>query len=186
MRKILHVAVHHTGSKWGCAEEIIHWHTDPKPKGNGWSRPGYHYMINNGYPTYRSYYRKVKVKGWDGKIEDSTDGLVPEKHTSNGVLAFNSNLINVCLVGNFDQAYPSDAQINSLDLLCEKLLKKYNLDYTAIIGHHEAIALREAQDGKIRKDHHKTCPGTAFGMPQYRKQFALEMRKKNDFYFDNE
>jgi len=134
MRKIKYIVVHHTGSKWGSAETIIHWHTDPKPKGNGWSKPGYHYMINNGFPTYRSYSQNKKVKGWDGKIEGFEAGLVSEEITSNGVLGFNSNIINVCLTGDFDNDIPTAAQLNALEVLCFKLMKKYKLSPEDVIG----------------------------------------------------
>lgn len=155
MRGIKYIVIHHTGGDWGCADVINHWHTDPAPKGNGWSRSGYHYVINNGFPTYRSHSKGNKIAGWDGKVET----MVPEERTSNGVDSFNANLINVCLVGNFDVGLPTSAQINSLELVCKHLCKKYKLEASAIIGHHDAIRLREKRDSKRKKDHDKTCPG---------------------------
>lgn len=155
MRRIKYIVIHHTGGDWGSAEVINHWHTDPPPNGNGWSKPGYHYVINNGFPTYRSHYENSKTTGWDGKVEE----LVREEQTSNGVLGFNHSLINICLVGNFDINIPTPAQTNSLELICKHLCKKYKLEPSAIIGHHDAIRLREKRDNKRKKDHNKTCPG---------------------------
>ena len=31
---------------WNLVAEIRRWHTDPKPKGNGWNDIGYHYVID--------------------------------------------------------------------------------------------------------------------------------------------
>ena len=184
MRRINYIVIHHTGSKWGCAEEIIHWHTDPKPKGNGWSKPGYHYMINNGYPNYRSFYRRQKAKGWDGKIENCDHGLVPPEQTSNGVLGFNSKAINICLTGNFDEAQPTEAQLNALEVLCLTLIKKYNIELKNVMGHREAIALREKIQGKRKKDHKKSCPGSQFNPAAFRKRLAMANRETEYFYFD--
>jgi N-acetyl-anhydromuramyl-L-alanine amidase AmpD len=157
-RKIKFIVVHHSVSRWGCAKVINAWHTDKKPKGNGWGVAGYHYVINNGYPHYRDYSSEKRRAGWDGKIEK----LVPESDISNGVLAFNRNLINVCLVGDFDNEGPTAPQINALEVLCTKLLKKYNLSPESIIGHCDAISLREHIEGKQRSDHGKSCPGFFF------------------------
>lgn len=186
MRKIRYVVVHHTKSKWGNAETIVHWHTDPKPKGNGWSKPGYHYMVNNGLPTYRSYYKNQKIRGWDGRVEGPPQGLVEEQFASNGVLGFNANLINICLTGDFDVVEPSEAQLASLELLCLNLTKKYDLDAFNVIGHREAIALREKFQGKIKKDHGKTCPGTKFDLDEFRKRLNEANKEKEYFYFNQE
>ena len=44
IRVILHCAVTRTDQNISV-EDIRRWHTDPKPKGNGWSDIGYHYYI---------------------------------------------------------------------------------------------------------------------------------------------
>ena len=44
IRVILHCAVTRTDQNISV-EDIRKWHTDPKPKGNGWSDIGYHYYI---------------------------------------------------------------------------------------------------------------------------------------------
>ena len=42
------IIIHCSDSPWASAPEIRKWHSDPKPKGNGWSDIGYQYVINNG------------------------------------------------------------------------------------------------------------------------------------------
>jgi N-acetylmuramoyl-L-alanine amidase len=60
------------------AAEIRKWHTDPKPKGNGWSDIGYHYVIRR-----------------DGTVEKGRPIAQPGAH----VAGHNANTLAVCLVG---------------------------------------------------------------------------------------
>lgn len=61
-------------------KEIRRWHTDPKPKGNGWSDIGYHRVIRR-----------------NGEIEPGRDITVPGAHAARG--GHNKFSIGVCLVG---------------------------------------------------------------------------------------
>lgn len=49
MSKLEFGVLHFTATPKGrevSAEEIIHWHTDPKPQGNGWRKSGYTDMFH--------------------------------------------------------------------------------------------------------------------------------------------
>ena len=40
------LVVHHSASPLTTTfEDIVKWHTDPKPNGNGWSAIGYHWLV---------------------------------------------------------------------------------------------------------------------------------------------
>ena len=48
MRQINNIVIHCSDSprgKYFDVDDIRRWHTDPKPKGNGWSDIGYHYVV---------------------------------------------------------------------------------------------------------------------------------------------
>ncbi len=48
MRSITEIIVHCTATPEGkpfTVQQIRQWHTAPKPKGNGWSDIGYHYIV---------------------------------------------------------------------------------------------------------------------------------------------
>ena len=49
MREIQTIVIHCSDSKWGDAEVIRKWHTDPKPRGKAWADIGYHAVICNGF-----------------------------------------------------------------------------------------------------------------------------------------
>lgn len=60
------------------AGTIKRWHTDPKPKGRGWSDIGYHWVIRR-----------------DGRVEQGR----PEARAGAHVRGHNANSIGICLVG---------------------------------------------------------------------------------------
>ncbi len=81
---IQYIAVHcSAGSQRNTAADIVSYHTRPNAEGGlGWSRPGYHYIIEP-----------------DGRIVNTW----PESSHSNGVgPRFNRVTINVCWIGGVD------------------------------------------------------------------------------------
>ena len=81
MRKIRKFIVHCSDSPQGrgfTAEDVIHWHIDPKPKGNGWDHVGYHHIIEE-----------------DGTIVDT----LPVRVTGYHVGGHNRDSVGVCLMG---------------------------------------------------------------------------------------
>lgn len=103
------------------ASRIKKWHTDPKPKGNGWSDIGYHFVIKR-----------------DGEIEDGRPLEIAGAHTK----GHNTGSIGICLVGgvseddtNLAENNFTDAQFNalrSLLIVCKADYKK-----ATIHGHRE-------------------------------------------------
>lgn len=80
MNRIERLVIHHSASSRSTTFAAIkHWHTDPPPKGNGWSDIGYNYVIlGNG---------KLRV----GRPLPTTGAHAKGK---------NSTSIGVCVVGD--------------------------------------------------------------------------------------
>lgn len=109
-------------------EDIRRWHTDPKPKGNGWSDIGYHYVIE----------RNGKIR--KGRPIDR-DGAHVRGHNE-----FN---IGVCLVGGMSEDGKPEfnytfSQIDMLAHLLIHLKHEYGNDIE-VLGHNDL-------------DPNKTCP----------------------------
>lgn len=84
MRNIKYIAVHCTaGNQRNKAADIVSYHTRPKSKGGkGWSKPGYHYIIEADGTIVNTWH-----------IEQSSNGVGPQ---------FNPVTINVCWIGGVD------------------------------------------------------------------------------------
>lgn len=84
MRNIKYIAVHCTaGNQRNKAADIVSYHTRPKSKGGkGWSKPGYHYIIEPDGTIVNTWH-----------IEQSSNGVGPQ---------FNPVTINVCWIGGVD------------------------------------------------------------------------------------
>jgi N-acetyl-anhydromuramyl-L-alanine amidase AmpD len=96
-------------------KEIKRWHTDPKPKGNGWADIGYHYVIRR-----------------NGEIERGRVEEVAGAHAA-GV---NATSLGICWVGDKS---PSPEQEKSLVGLINYLRGKYSLNVDQVKGHREAV-----------------------------------------------
>lgn len=166
-REIKGIGVHHSYSSFGTGEMIEFWHTTDKPVGNGWKSPGYHVVICNGYPNGQSRSDHDYDKKYDGKV----DRIHSETKVSNGIKGANSQLLNVCMIGNFDEESPTVKQLKKLVDLLAFWCKKYKLDpHTKIFGHGE-------MQRKLGKETYvKTCPGTHVDMDRVRGWVSLTMK----------
>lgn len=116
MREINKIVVHCTDSDDSMdigAKEIRRWHTDPPPRGNGWSDIGYHYIIRR-----------------DGRLERGRQDNVKGAH----VRGHNSDSIGVVWVG---RRVASTEQLICLYGLLRGLMAKYDLQVFDIYGHTE-------------------------------------------------
>ena len=127
------IVIHHTGfinpltkeplDRDNNAEEIHKFHIEE----NGWAGIGYHYLIRK-----------------DGMIEQ---GRLPNMVGAH-VFQYNQKSIGVSLAGNFTEAEPTEAQMQSVKALTAWLCQEYKLDpfkKGVIVGHRDI--------GKT------TCPG---------------------------
>ena len=89
MKPIEYLVIHCTATPAGrevTGEEIRHWHTDPKPKGNGWSQVGYTKLFHiNG--------------GVEQLVANNGDAMVDPWEITNGVAGKNSVSQHWCYVG---------------------------------------------------------------------------------------
>jgi len=116
---VLHCAATRAIMDIGAAE-IRQWHTNPRPRGNGWSDIGYHYVIRR-----------------NGKIETGRAVTAVGAHVAN----HNHNSIGICLVGGLANAAPyrpennfTQAQWASLRKLLTSLSKTYTF---TVLGHRD-------------------------------------------------
>ena len=112
------IVIHHTGN--AVDDDLSAAEIDASHKGQGWTCIGYHYVIRK-----------------DGTVE------VARPHWTVGAHAYghNSHTIGIHVCGNFEEAEPTDAQIESLAMLLANLCTDYGLpiDRDHIIGHRELM-----------------------------------------------
>ena len=97
------------------AGTIRQWHTDPSPKGNGWSDIGYHYVVRR-----------------NGEIEKGRPDRIAGAHARGA----NATSIGICWVG---QNQLGDNQEKSLISLIHYIMGKYNVSIENVLGHREAV-----------------------------------------------
>jgi N-acetylmuramoyl-L-alanine amidase len=120
MRQINQIVVHCAATKPSMdigAEEICRWHTDPRPKGRGWSDIGYHFVIRR-----------------NGALENGR----PIERMGAHAKGKNRQSIGICLVGGINNAGKEDAnftlaQYKSLENLLARLKQKF--PDAGVIGH---------------------------------------------------
>lgn len=87
------VVVHVSASRFGDAAQIRAWHTQPKPRGNGWTDIGYHRVILNGIRRAGQAFDRAL----DGRMERGRADTVMGAHCSAG--GMNRVTLGLCLIG---------------------------------------------------------------------------------------
>lgn len=126
------IIVHCFDSTFGTEKLCNKWHTDPKPKGNGWDETGYHFIILNGFLT-----NNFSLSLLAGHITPARDLKYMGAHCK----GHNKNSIGIALVGTTQFL---EKQFESLADLCDALEKYYNKKLK-ISNHYDY-------------DRNKTCP----------------------------
>lgn len=123
MRKINKIIIHCSATPEGRdvkTATIKRWHTNPKPKGRGWSDIGYHFVIE--------LYGSV------------TEGR-PIKRIGAHVKGHNSDSIGICYVGGMDKdmVWPKDTRTDNQKLALKAIVKTLKAVYpnATIHGHNE-------------------------------------------------
>ena len=124
MREIRKIIVHCTaGSQRNKAADVVSYHTGSKSRGGlGWSRPGYHYIVEA-----------------DGNIVETLEVSTP----SNGVRGHNADSVNVCYVGGIDASgRPTDNRTEAQRASLLRLLRELRVRFpgAAIYGHRDFAA----------------------------------------------
>ena len=117
-RKTDMAVVHHTGNPWD--DDLSAAEIDASHKAQGWACIGYHYVIRK-----------------DGTVEQG------RPHWTVGAHAYgeNGHTIGIHVCGNFEEAEPTDEQIESLAMLLANVCTDYGLpiDRDHIVGHRELM-----------------------------------------------
>ena len=112
------IVIHHTGCNDidASAYDIDGWH-----KGQGWNMIGYHFVIRK-----------------DGTIERGR----PQWAIGSHAYGENSHTVGIHLSGDFEQAQPTEKQIEMCAMLVAKLCEEYNItaDRDHVVGHGELMA----------------------------------------------
>ena len=112
------IVLHHTGNP--SDDDLSAAEIDASHKGQGWTCIGYHYVIRK-----------------DGTVEQG------RPHWTVGAHAYgeNAHTIGIHVCGNFEEAEPTDEQIESLAMLLANLCTDYGLmiDRDHIVGHRELM-----------------------------------------------
>jgi len=132
-----YIVIHHSASSSGSAVEFDKYHREKRGWENGL---GYHFVIGNG------------IGSGDGQIEIGGRWINQIDGAHAGVQEYNHHGIGICLVGNFNDSYPTAAQMASLSILVEYLQGRCRIPSENIIMHRH-----------IRKTE---CPGRNF--PYYK------------------
>lgn len=132
-----YIVIHHSASPSGSAVKFDKYHREKRGWENGL---GYHFVIGNG------------IGSGDGQIEIGGRWINQIDGAHAGVQEYNHHGIGICLVGNFNDSYPTAAQMASLSILVEYLQRRCRIPSENIIMHRH---IRETE-----------CPGRNF--PYYK------------------
>jgi N-acetyl-anhydromuramyl-L-alanine amidase AmpD len=134
MRKIDTIVIHCAATPQNLdigVDEIRKWHTDPKPKGRGWSDVAYHYIIRR-----------------NGITEEGR----PVRRQGAHVRGHNKTSIGICLIGGTDADNRTKAEVNyttgqwaELGDWVQQLIWQYGIKKNKVVGHCDL-------------DNRKTCP----------------------------
>ncbi|QDV53154.1 peptidoglycan recognition protein family protein [Gimesia fumaroli] len=136
-----YIVIHHTASSKGSVESIHELHSKKKDKsGNSWLGIGYHFVIGNGNGMP------------DGAIEPTFRWREQMHGAHAGNNKYNQQGIGVCLVGNFEEAPPTEAQLAAVKKLVGVLKAEYKITGENVQGHRDVKAT--------------ACPGKYFPMSE--------------------
>ncbi len=133
-RKWRYIIVHHSATARGDAATFNRAH-----RSRGWDELGYHFVIGNGTLT------------GDGRVEVGPR-WPKQKHGAHCKIRnhpeYNRIGIGICLVGNFNDRKPTEAQMQSVAKLIRWLMYRYKIPKSRVLGH----GMLKATD----------CPGKRF------------------------
>jgi len=116
------IVIHHSATDTGNVASIDDYHR----RNNGWDGIGYDFLIGNGSGSNNG---EVETTfRWTGQ----KTGAHCKTDESNWA---NEGAVGICLVGNFDQSRPSNAQMSSLMKLVRFLSQRYDIPASRIYGH---------------------------------------------------
>jgi hypothetical protein len=141
------IIIHHSGTKTGNSAIFDKWHRE----GNHWEGVGYDFVIGNGSNSGNG---EVEVTyRWRRQVTGAHCGGTPGNWA-------NKDAVGICLVGNFNQTRPTNAQMKSLVKLVRFLQSRYKIPKSRIYGHGATPGAGTVTD----------CPGRNFPMTWLKSQ----------------
>ena len=123
-REWKYIVLHHSATETGSVESIDAAHKLRKDAdGNPWRGIGYHFLIGNGHGMPDG--EAAATFRW----KEQSDGA----HAGNS--QYNTQGIGICLVGNFEDAPPTPAQLESLRELMHALRQECEIGTDGIVRH---------------------------------------------------
>ena len=128
MKDVNSLIIHHSATPTGCSMVFRAFHRAI----NGWIDIGYHFVIGNGSLSE------------DGEVEEGRPQWAVGAHARE----HNEDTIGICLVGDFNDTYPTEDQMKSLGMLLKRLLSEYDLSSSSIILHRDLSGCKTVCPGK--------------------------------------
>lgn len=142
-----HIVIHHSATFGGNADIF-----DKQHRQRGfWNGLGYHFVIDNGSNARR-----------DGQVEIGHRWSKQMDGAHCNAMNMNQVGIGICLVGNFDEQFPSSSQFHSLTTLVKQLRRQFNIPVQNIIRHNQVT-------GKVTD-----CPGLKFPWEEFKGNLVIE------------
>ena len=140
-----YIVIHHSASARGSAALFDRYHRDVRH----WDELGYHFVIGNGNGA------------GDGQVEVGPR-WIKQKHGAHCKTSdnfYNRHGIGICLVGDFDGAPPTPAQMASLTQLVKFLLQECRISPADVVTHASVTG-------------HTACPGRRFPLFAWRRSLG--------------
>lgn len=140
-----YIVIHHSASAGGSAALFDRYHRDVRH----WDELGYHFVIGNGNGA------------GDGQVEVGPR-WIKQKHGAHCRTPdnfYNRHGIGICLVGDFDGAPPTPAQMASLTQLVRFLLRECRISPAEVVTHASVTG-------------HTACPGRRFPLFAWRRSLG--------------
>jgi hypothetical protein len=132
-----YIVLHHSAHPSGGLDQIDRDHRERL----GTMGCGYHFVVGNGSETPDGRIEVARRWSEQKSGQHCRDSRVPD---------VNDNGIGICLVGNFDDGRPTEAQLESTRNLVGYLMERYQIPEGNVVTH-DVVAQRDA-----------TCPGKNF------------------------
>lgn len=143
-----HIVIHHSATFAGNADIF-----DKQHRQRGfWNGLGYHFVIDNGSDGKR-----------DGQVEIGPRWTKQMDGAHCNAMNMNKVGIGICLVGNFDEDMPSQAQFNALTSLVSQLRRQFNVPVENILRHN--MVTGKATD----------CPGLKFPWGEFKQRVTFDV-----------
>ena len=144
------LVLHHSGTRTGSVQSIHAQHIRRRDSsGNPWKGIGYHFVIGNGHGMQ------------DGVVEPTFRWKQQMHGAHAGNALYNSRGIGICLIGNFENAPPTPAQLSALQELLTLLCSRCQIDPRDIVGH-----------STFRRT---ACPGRLFPLQKIRQSVSRSL-----------